>query len=238
MDKVDILNKMLKQRNDLNQQIDMILKLEVKPVTEDEWHEICLTPARHTNMMCELAKAIFPNGKDFKRNTNEVTFKLNGFDVSIPTCAIKGVKIDTHWYKHEYAENVEIKSEFINMRKYFNLIDSKNYTWYDLALCRCNHRKTKSSKLKLFIWWFTKAKWHKVDRENWEVLFEKEDRYFSEKIKQKEKLKKDMEIKIPLFHKTVDQLKKFAEVKGYAKDQLGVYMLMNIENFLRGEVNE
>lgn len=133
MNKIDILNKMIKQRDELNQQIDMITKLEIKPVTEYEWHKICLTASRYTDMMCELAEAIFPNGKDFTRKANEVNFKLNEFDVSIPTYSTKGVRIDTHWYKPDYMENIETKSDFVNMRKYFNLIDDGNYKWYDLA---------------------------------------------------------------------------------------------------------
>lgn len=90
----------------------------------------------------------------------------------------------------------------------------------------------------MFIWWFTKAKWRKVNRKDWEILFEKEDRYFNEKIKQKEELRKNIETKIPLFHETVDQLKQFAEVTGYLPDSNGVYRLMNVENFLRGDLND
>lgn len=160
----------------LNEKIKLIEKLEIAPVDEKTWHEICLTPARHErDLILAIAKATFPLGENFTLHTNEVKFTLNGFNVELPTCVMTGVKVDLRWFKPLYGEPPKEYRRHENMRKYFELLDSGDCTWYDLACCRCNDINIRSSKFRIFLWWFGKAKWRKVDRNKWEDMFRHED---------------------------------------------------------------
>lgn len=239
MDKRDVLEKMMKERDNLNNQIEKVKNLEIKPVTQDEWLKLCETPIRYSNIILELAKETFPNGVNFKRTPNEVKFELYGFEVLIPTHQSKVVKIDTHWYSKYYNKEIEVISSYKYMRKYFELLDSGTYNWYDLAYCRCAQRD-EFSKFKLFMWWFIGGKWRKVNRVAWNDLFKKEENHYKNMIENRHNLKKHVEENMPKFIKAVEELSGFGKVYGYV-DINGVYGLNELDEFvnkIRGEINE
>ncbi|MBQ8998708.1 MAG: hypothetical protein IJ086_08505 [Clostridium sp.] len=227
--KTKILNKMNKELNDLKGKINLIENLEVAPVDEETWHKICLTPARYEDdLLLAIAKATFPQGKNFIRYSNEVIFTLNGFTIKLYTCAYTGIEIDLNWFKSNYKEEPKEYRRFDKMRRYFELLDSGNYTWYELASSRCTLYPHQYTKTRLFIWWFTQGKWHKVDRSKWEERFRIEDEQI-EKKKEKHKNKVlEIESKLEKINDTIDILKQFAEVRGRINGTL-----MNIENYFK-----
>ena len=225
-----ILKELKNNRDKLNRQIDMIEKLlKIEPVTEDVWHELCNTPARHNDILLDIAEATFTEGEDFERCPNEVVFTMNGFNVSVPTSAITGITIDMKWYRPILLEDFKPLNQHKKMRRYFELLDSGHASWYELAQSRC---RINFNKFQLFRWWFLKGKWHKVNREEWEKIFDEEDKQNERMRIEYENKRKDMLNKIKEFHKTVDILKEWSEVRGYVPVD-GVYSTRNIENYLR-----
>lgn len=225
-----ILKELKNNRDKLNRQIDMIEKLlKIEPVTEDVWHELCNTPARYNDILLDIAEVTFPEGEDFEMCANEVAFKMNGFNISVPTSTIRGITIDMRWYKPFILEDFKPLNQHKKMRRYFELLDSGHASWYELAQSRC---RINFNKFQLFRWWFLKGKWHKVNREEWEKIFDEEDKQNERMRIEHENKRKDMLNKIKEFHKTVDILKEWSEVRGYVPVD-GVYSTRNIENYLR-----
>lgn len=227
--KTNILDKLKKDRNKLNEQIEMIENLKIEPVTEKVWHELCQTPLRYNDILLDIAEVTFPEGDYFERHANEVSFEINGFDISIPTSLAEGITIDMKWYKPYILEDFKPQNRYKKMRRYFELIDRGNCKWHELAEVRCN---AKFNKTQLFIWWFLEGKWHKVNRKEWEKRFSEEDTQNKENCLKHKKAQEEMLSKIKEFHEVVDILKDWAEVKGYVRID-GVYSTTNIENFLR-----
>ena len=95
---------------------------------------------------------------------------LNGFEITLPTYARNGIEIDLTWFDIFYKVPPKMDNQYEDMRRYFKLLDNREYDWYELAKCRCLFCD-EWSKFKMFVWWFGKAKWHKVDRCKWEERF-------------------------------------------------------------------
>lgn len=228
--KTNVLNEMKNKLNELNKEIKFIEDLKIGKVDEETWHKICLTPIRYDyKILKEIAKATFPEGYNFNCCSNEIEFNINGFLVTVPTTGCRGINIKLDWYSH--GKNYEYKpnNRFYKMRKYFELLDSGNYTWYDLAKTR---RTYDTNKVNLFLWWFLKAKWHKVDRERWENAFNNEDKENEIRLKKYNLKVKDVEDKLKKINETIDILKEFAEVKGYVCIN-DLWQTTNIENYFR-----
>lgn len=227
--KTEILKKMNKELDNLKEKINLIENLEIAPVDEETWHKICLTPARYdADFLLEIAKATFPDGENFTKYSNEVIFTLNGFKVKVPTCAYNGVEIDLSWFKPDYKKEPTEYRRFDKMRRYFELLDSGNYTWYELASCRYTLHPSQYTKTRLFIWWFTKGKWHKVDRAKWEERFKIEDEQIEENRKNHQDKVLEIESKLKIINNTINTLKNFAEVTGRINGTL-----INIENYFK-----
>lgn len=229
-EKKEILIRLHDKRVEVTKQIKMIENLKIEPVKEYKWHELCKTPVRYTDIILEIAKVTFPYGENFtKKNPNEIAFEINGFNITIPTTDVKGIVIDMKWCKPYMLQDFKPQNQYKNMRKYFELIEKGNHNWYELAKCRCNMNLTRK---QLFRWWFLKGKWHIVDKNFWKEKIQLEDKKNNENyIKHKEN-QEALKLKIKEFHKVVDILKEWAEVKGCIY-QDGVYKTCNIENYLR-----
>lgn len=229
-EKKNILIELNNKKDEINNQIKMIENLKIEPVTEDEWHELCKTPVRYSDMLLKIAEVTFPYGKNFtKKNPNEILFEIDGFNISMSTTSLKGIIVDMKWYRLYLLEDFKPQNRYKNMRKYFELVEQGNHDWYELAKCRCN---AKLSRKQLFMWWFLRGEWHKVDKNFWKEKIQLEDKKNNENyIKHKEN-QETLKLKIKEFHEVVDILKEWAEVKGYIY-QDGVYKTCNIENHLR-----
>lgn len=229
-EKKHILIELNNKKDEINNQIKMIENLKTEPVTEDEWHELCKTPVRYSDILLKIAEVTFPYGKNFtKKNPNEISFEINGFNITIPTTAIKGITIDMKWYKSYILQDFEPQNRYKNMRRYFELIEQDNHSWYEIAKCRCNANLTKK---QLFMWWFLIGKWHRVDKDFWKEKIQLEDKQNKENYTIHKENQETLKFKIKEFHEVVDILKEWAEVKGYI-EQDGIYRTCNIENYLR-----
>lgn len=211
MDKELIISKMEQEKDKLEQQIEMIKNLEIKPVTQEEWARLCETLIRHSNIILDIAKETFPSGYNFAKDSNYVVFHIDKFKVQVPIHRSSVIKIDSKWYKHSYAEYEKPKKHHLKMRRYFDLLDSGKYTWYDLACCR-NNCYEDFGKFKLFIWWFAKAKWRKIDRNKWEKEFAFDDRQYYQKIWQQEEKMQRVEKDKLKFIECVKELSEFGQI--------------------------
>lgn len=231
-----ILDKLIKDKDKIDSQISMIKDLKIESVTEEEWHKLCETPLRSNAILLDIAKATFPYGVGFKRHPNEVTFEVDDFTITVPTTLNRGVLIDTKWLDYSLLDGgqcfLKPKNKHCNMRRYFKLIDSNNYYWYDLARARCDIAPNHYSKLSLWLWWYTSAKWKKVDRTEWEQKFEDEDSYNKFLYEKYEKQVLELEKKIEDFYGVVAKLKGWGTVRGYVlKD--GLWITTNIDDIGR-----
>lgn len=224
-----ILNRLEEEKSIIENKIELINSLNICDIDEKLWHELCETPFRESALSLVVARELFPLGDNFKRNPNEIKFEMMGFNLSLPTSRAKGIIVDMSWYKPHYFKEFTVRPRHTKMRRYFELLDSGNYSWYDLAKCRCTREDF--NKIQLFLWWFFKAKWHKVDRQKWMEAFEEDDKYNQKKIMERNNEKNVMLDKISKFKELVEIIKPFAEVKGYVSDPNGTYMTMNIENY-------
>lgn len=225
----NILDKLEEEKNLIENKIKLISNLNVSGVDEKLWHELCETPFRESSLSLVVARELFPLGDNFKRCPNEVEFEMMGFNLSLPTSRSKGIIVDMRWYKPHCLEDFTVRPRYVKMRRYFELLDSGNYSWYDLAKCRCTREDF--NKVQLFLWWFFKAKWRKVDRQKWMEAFDEDDKYNQKKVIERNNEKNVVLDKINKFKELVEIIKPFAEVKGYVSDPGGTYMTINIENY-------
>lgn len=202
---------------ELKHQKKLIENLDIEPITITEWMELCKTPLRYNDILLELAKATFPNGYDFKRTPNHVCFKIKDIEIRVPTYSSSTINIDMSWYSNKdiVFQKLNISMRYSHMRKYFELLDSGNYTWYDLAKCRCEIAPYRYSKFKLFIWWFTKGRKLEVNREYWEKIFELEDEKNELALKTIEEYNNIVKKKLENLHEEViPTLSSFSQVQG------------------------
>ena len=231
MDKVMAI--MMKKRESIDSKISLLSSFDINGVVDEKmWHDLCETPFRESSLSVMVANKIFPLGENFKIRANSVDFEMLGFSISLPTTRDKGVIVDMNWFKPHYLEDFTVRPRYAKMRKYFELLDSGNYSWYDLAKCRCTREEF--NKAQLFLWWFLKGKWHKVDRQKWIEAFEDDDKYNQKKVIERNNERSIMLNKIDRFSELVQVIKPFARVKGYVPNPNGVYMTLNIENYFDG----
>lgn len=86
--------------DDLLEQKHILQALNVNEVvTEQNWHKICHTSLRTSDIMEKLCKNIFPEAEDIKVGCNYVSFVLYDFNCYIPTSNITGIEVDLSWFK-------------------------------------------------------------------------------------------------------------------------------------------
>ena len=172
----EAVQELLEEKQEIENRINLIQSIDwAKPVTEDVWHEICETPLRGTDLLKVLVTNIFPEAEDIRVGANYVNFKLRGFDVQIPTSRCRGINVGTNWYKNPNATVIEprIHSETTKyMKMYFDAVDNKE-GWKKQAKARLH--RAGYNDFGLFIAWFGKYKWKKVDRECFEKQYQTEE---------------------------------------------------------------
>lgn len=222
--KIDIQEVLETLQSDITEkenQINLIKNIDwTKSVTEKEWHQICETLLRTSDLLCNLLKNTFPNATDIKLEMNYVNFNLYGFRCQLPTSRYEEILVDMSWnkkLKEPTLENTIYSFEFeSNMRKYFELLDSHGY-WLELFDLRFPIFKHYKKWIK-FILWFGKYKWKDVYREQWEEQFKKTEERVTEKLNLYEKEKREIEEKNKILHeKLLPELYQFTK-NVYDKD--------------------
>lgn len=192
------------------EQINLLKKLNLKePITEEEWHEICETPLRSSEIMAQLLKNIFPNAEDIIVHANYVYFNMYGFKLQIPTSRQYGINVNTLWYNSDYKtkEIFKYTQNTLSMKKYFDAVDD-NANWYTLAKLRL---LGSDKKYILFFRWFLKYKWKDPHREEWEKIFKQEEEDYQKRMKEHEKyVQKTIEKIFTLCNKLLPEINKFS----------------------------
>lgn len=222
--KQDIINEIDDDIGRLEYRKELIENLEIKNVSIEEWGELCRTPLRYDDLLVDIAKETFPQGYDFKRDCNYIEFSINDISMKLPTHDSKLLIIDLDWLK-DYHRQPLIKNRYGDMRKYFELIDSGKYTWYDLAMCGC-HQRNKLSKFNLFLWYVFNGRWSKIDRDKWEYEFKLEDDYNKKSIENLNEAYRETQYKLNGLKEILPNLIEFTDVVGmynykrYKNDEL------------------
>lgn len=174
------LAKIQNNIDELNKQKELIKNIDFsKPINEEEWHEICKTPLRSSDILCVIIRNIFPQAKNIKRYSNCVVFDLLDFSISIPTTNCRGISISTKWYipdKDIPKLALENYDNILRLKKYFELVDTKS-VWYkfvhwdELAKCRISNAEY-DRKWFLFCKWFLYYKWKNDRRKDFEKRLE------------------------------------------------------------------
>lgn len=137
-----------------------------KVLTEDEWHTICDTDLRTSDILSIFIKNIFPDATDIQIGCNYVTFILCSIKCFLPTSAIRGIEIDKSWYKNlKKPEISDLESiEYIKLKYYNEITD-----WNDkVRSMTCSYNKIINAIL-----WITKYKWK---QEEYKKEFEERDK--------------------------------------------------------------
>lgn len=208
---IETLNHIQKDINNLEKQKETIKKINLnKSVTETEWHNICLTPLRHTTIMKTLLKNTFPNATNINVRANNVLFTLYEFECSIPTWIGEYINLNMSWnyeLKEPTLESLMSHSEY-SMRLYFETLDNHGY-WETLFNYRFPTYKNSKKIIKFFMW-FGKYKWKDVHREKWEEQFKNTENKFETELETYKQKKKNIEEKRKLLHeKLLPELYKF-----------------------------
>lgn len=151
------LNCINESFEDLKKQKELILNLDIKPITEEEWFEIRQTPIIGSDLILKIFKATFAEGTDFKYTMNglkydSIDFKMKNIEIKIPiNWNICSIFINNKFYNYEDKGRPVIKESHMEKRlkELIKLIDSGNYNWYDLECIF--HPKYKDKKIRLFI---------------------------------------------------------------------------------------
>lgn len=197
--------------DELQNQLKLIQSIDfTKPVTEDEWHAICETPLRSSDLLATLVKNIFPDAENILVHCNYVYFDLMGFKVQIPTSRARGINVDLSWYEKDGGEPTRIYQEKTECVKHYLEAVDRKAGWYELAKIRCRFADS-WSKPRLFLWWHFKHKWIKIDRPQWEKSIKDEEYSFQKRLTTyHEKRQKIKETSAKLIHDVVPILDKFS----------------------------
>lgn len=186
------------EKAEIEQRIALVKSIDwSKPVTEDEWHELCETSIRTSPLLAVLVKNIFPNAENINVGCNYVYFDLYGYKIQIPNSRCRGINIATSDWYNDIKYSKENRSPMhtpntLDVMAYFDAVDNKR-GWKEQAKHRL-YRSSSMSDLELFIKWFGKYKWKKVDRAKWEERWADEERRYNDKTvwyEEKEKENKD-----------------------------------------------
>jgi len=200
----------------INQEIDeKISQLEYikslnfnEPLTEIEWHRICKTPMKDSNLLCDFVKCIFQDAEKIEKKSNCVCFCLYGFWCEIPISISDEILVDMNWYKPEREIKEEYFGNELQMKRYFEAKDSKE-NWEVLMDYRFPSYKSAQKWFKFFLW-HLKYKRKDDHREEWEILFKKREQFFQDRKEQYLKERLEMHKKAEkMVHILFPELRKF-----------------------------
>lgn len=224
---------------DLNREIDeaqnkiaIVKSIDfTKSVTESQWHTICETPLRNSDLLAVLVKNTFPLAENILVHCNYVYFDMLGFKVQIPTSRCQGINVDTSWYRKDDGEPTKIYSETIeNMIKYFNAVDNK-LGWYECAKHRLRYGKTCKKWLLFIVWWF-KYRWKDPKRKQFEEVKSKQEQAYKERVEKYRSERKDLKNKTEtLLNQLLPLLNEFSTQHYDYNSRGGCYSIEQIREF-------
>lgn len=209
----DVLETLQSDITEKENQINLIKTIDwTKSVTEKEWHQICETLLRTSDLLCNLLKNTFPNATDIQLGMNHVDFNLYGFKCKLPTSRYEEIRVDMSWNKNikePTLENTMNRFEK-NMREYFKLLDSNGY-WLELFDLRFPIFKHYKKWMKCILW-FGNYKWKDDNRKEWNKQFKKTEKKVEEELKKYKKEIMQIEEKNKILHeKLLPELYQFTK---------------------------
>ena len=238
----EALHNLDKEQLDIEHRRNLIKSIDwTKPVTEDEWHALCETSARSSEILLStLVKNIFPDAIDIVHTPNYVSFSLLGYRIQIPTSRCRGINIATNWYKNIWFEknalhNSPIHSaDIFDLKKYFDAKDQK-LGWRAEAEARI-HGESYYNDFQLFWLWFTRWKWKKIDRVWFETTWKEEEYQHNEAVKRLEKAEVENKKHLKFIVETlIPELNKFSTEHNAFFDSFSGRTHLSINDILRIE---
>lgn len=165
LETVHYLEKDIKKKEN---QIDFIKSIDwSKPITEKDFHKLCLTPLRTSDTMEVLIQNTFPEAKNIVNKSNYVYFNLYDFKCRIPTYRENAIEIDVSYYTpHAALASYNLSSNLLRMKRYLKA-KNNHASWLTLFNYRLPSYEF-YSKLVKFILWFGYYKWKDDHQEYWE----------------------------------------------------------------------
>lgn len=228
----DAVQDLKEQISEIQKQIDFIQSIDfTKPVTENQWHKICETPLRYSNLLADLVKNTFPLAENVLVGCNYVFFDLLGFKVQIPTSRCQGINVDTSWYRKDEGKPTKIYTKDIeNVIEYFNAVDNK-LGWYECARYRIPNSKTYKKWVLFVMWWF-KYRWEAPKRQQFEAVKSQQEQAHKERIKKHLSKRQNIKNKAKTFlYELLPLLNQFSLQHGNYNDSRYAYSIEQIKEF-------
>lgn len=208
----EALDELQEDINKKQNQIDLIKNMDwSKSVNEEEWHKVCETPLRSSDLLSVLVKNIFPDAENINVGCNYVYFDLYGFNCGLPTSRLNGIYIKTDWYKKDNDKpDNPYWANRINMKKYFDAKDSGDH--WDILFRYRLPNLTSYKKWIRFILWFGYYRWKNDNRTEWEKEFRKDEFHFERRVREYHEERKIIHEKtINMINILIPELKKFSD---------------------------
>lgn len=224
--------------NILNSQKELLKHLDLsKPMNESEWHEICETGLRYSDILCNIVKNIFKDAENIVRGCNYVYFEIKGFKIEIPTSRTRGINVDTSWYHYKEKPNRIMNGEYslvYDMKQYFELKENGG-SWYEKAKYKIHNRRYGYKKWVLAILWFGKYKWTNDNEEFWKERIEKVEKEYCERVEKVEKENEKVQEKRQIFlEEIIPEIERFSTIHyGYQDKEISTYSQTSIENIIK-----
>ena len=227
----DVIKELNKTIDETQNKIAIVKSIDfTKPVTEDQWHLICETPLRNSNLLAVLVKNTFPLAENILVNCNYVYFDMLGFKVQIPTSRLRGINVDTSWYEKDRGEpTIQYSSSIQSMIEYFDAVDNKK-GWYECAKHRLTYGKTCKKWLLFIVWWF-KYRWKDPKREQFEEVKSKQEQEYKERVENYRSNRKDIKNKTEMFLNELLPLLDEFSTQHYNYNDKGNYSIEKIREF-------
>lgn len=221
---IDAIKSIEEEIEELTKRKEFLENIDITKVpNEDEWHEMCLSDLRHSDLLGRFITNIFPNATDIKIGCNYAQFSLYDFICYIPTSLIKGIEIDTKWFvktkKPIYMDNhtTYIPPVLSVLTKYVN---ATNWDEKSKAIIGANYKKW----YRFILWNFKYRFNHKqyVDRYNsqkddYDKRFNLLVEQHNETVrKQKELINKMENVLIPELSKFTDRIRIYRPTISYS----------------------
>lgn len=227
----EAINDLNKEKRELEESIELLKNLEVKSLTEEEWHKICETPLRHNDVLSVFIQTMFEGATDIQVGANIVRFNYKDFIIDIPTSLCRGITVDMSWYVDidkmeeniEDLKNTEWRNLDIHMStnarevyQYKEYLEKKSEgaNWKTLFdIIYFNQKEFKLSNLQQRILWWYDAKVAPIDDKYWESYIQNYEEEVEKSIKTQEQRIKECYDKLDkFFYEIYPKLREFTDM--------------------------